>query len=291
MLQKHMLDDLHGVFRLALCEGLGFAGVLQRAQVCRAQLLQHFAELRGGGGTLLGFLRRRLRARRRLGRRRARLLRGRLQGGLGLGGGSIGLAGRQTAEIQNLVHAAILHLIHQAVVQGVHGEVGLRGHEHLIARFGHLIIVHTLLQDGAVEVDAISNLVVVVIGAELQQEKDILSQVGAFHGNLGQGIHCSGPDQGVLQNESVVDETNVLGRMRCARHLLTQKSQDARAEVGILTVLNELAKVKQTHLSGCWHLGDDQDQGIHQVLFDLSGAIFTQVGRQEGHQHLVLPRI
>jgi hypothetical protein len=28
----------------------------RRAQVRRAQLLQHFAELRGGGGTLLGFL-------------------------------------------------------------------------------------------------------------------------------------------------------------------------------------------------------------------------------------------
>mmetsp|Transcript_36068 Transcript_36068/g.57664 ORF Transcript_36068/g.57664 Transcript_36068/m.57664 type:complete len:287 (-) Transcript_36068:1316-2176(-) len=286
-----MLDDLHGVFRLALCEGLGFAGVLQRAQVRGAQVLQHLAELRGGGGTLLGVLRGRLGARSRLGRRCARLLRGWLQGGLGLGRRSIGLAGRQTAEIQNLVHAAILHLIHQAVVQGVHGEVGFRGHEHLVARFGHLILVHALLQDGAVEVDAISNLVIVVIGPKLQQQKDILAQVGTFHGNLGQCIHCSGPDQCILQDQSVVDETNVLCRMRCARHLLTQKSQDARAEVGILTVLNELAKVEQTHLSGCWNLGDDQDQGIHQVLFDLCCAIFTQVGGQEGHQHLVLPRI
>mmetsp|Transcript_53208 Transcript_53208/g.154918 ORF Transcript_53208/g.154918 Transcript_53208/m.154918 type:complete len:239 (+) Transcript_53208:1324-2040(+) len=183
-------------------------------------------------------------------------------------------------------------MVHQAVVQRVHGEGHLRRHHGLEAHLGVLpVLLEALLQDPRVEADAVPHLVVVVVLPKLQQQEHVPAQGGALHGDLREGVHGRGADEGVLEDHAVVDEADVLGRLGGARDLLAQEAQDPRAEVRVLAVLDELAEVQQAALPRRRHLRDDEDDRVHEVLLELGVAVLAEVRGQEGHQRLVLVRI
>mmetsp|Transcript_24599 Transcript_24599/g.44566 ORF Transcript_24599/g.44566 Transcript_24599/m.44566 type:complete len:481 (-) Transcript_24599:748-2190(-) len=286
-----MLDALHGVFSLALCEWLRLATVLQRSQHALASnLCDDTLKLCIGCCLLLSLLLLHLCCRLLCGRtRHARLLLLGLKRSLSLCRGCIGLRRGQTAHIHGAVQSATLMLGNEGVIEGIQGKVHFGGHEIFVTNLGRLIVlIHTLLQHCAVQADPVADLIVVVIGAKLQQEQHVPSQASTLHGNLRQGIHGCSSNKGVLQNHSIVDEADVFGWLARAGHLLSQEAQDAGAQVGILAVLDELAEMQQANLSGRGHLRDDKNQRIDEVLFDLSRAVFAEVGREEGHEHLVL---
>ena len=54
------------------------------------------------------------------------------------------------------------------------------------------------------------------------------------------------PDSSILQDDSVVNEADVLGGCGRARSLLAQQVQDLGSQHSVLTVLDELTKVGQT---------------------------------------------
>merc|ERR1719428_2665952 len=94
---------------------------------------------------------------------------------------------------------------------------------------------------------------------ELEEDQDVSPQGGALHGDLGQGVHRRAADEGVLEDQPVVDEADVLRGLRRAGDLLPEEAQGAGAEVRVLAVLDELTKVQKADLAGRGHLGDDED--------------------------------
>ncbi len=55
-------------------------------------------------------------------------------------------------------------------------------------------------------------------------------------------LTCS--DSSVLQYHAIVDEANVLGRLRCAWTFATQQMQNTSCQYSVLAVLYELAQMR-----------------------------------------------
>lgn len=70
--------------------------------------------------------------------------------------------------------------------------------------------------------------------------------VGDVDTELGQAGDGGGADDGVLENDTVVDVPDVLVRLRRLRTFNTEQVQDADRKLGKLAVLDELAKLSES---------------------------------------------
>eukprot|EP00962_Isochrysis_galbana_P003653 scaffold1041_cov124-Isochrysis_galbana.AAC.14 len=137
---------------------------------------------------------------------------------------------------------------------------------------------------------AVAHLVVVVVQAALQQDCDGRAEVGNGDAKLGQRGDGRGAYGGVLQHDAVVDEPDIFGRLLRARALDAEKEEDLRRQQRKLTVLDELAQVRQAGLLGLGHARDDDEQGVHDGLLVLEAALLAQHVCEEGHEEAVLVR-
>ena len=88
-------------------------------------------------------------------------------------------------------------------------------------------------------------LVIAVHHTPAQQDQDVGQKIVAERAEPGHGRDGGRPDRGVLQQDPVVDEPDVAGRVGGARPLLPQQVEDAHGEAGVLAVLDKLAQVGQ----------------------------------------------
>lgn len=82
------------------------------------------------------------------------------------------------------------------------------------------------------------HLIVVVIEGPFEEDDDARPKVFHHRTKLGQAGDCSCSDSRILQDDPVVDVSDVLGRLLCSRALLPQKMQYLGGQIRELTVLH-----------------------------------------------------
>mmetsp|Transcript_8511 Transcript_8511/g.18533 ORF Transcript_8511/g.18533 Transcript_8511/m.18533 type:complete len:262 (+) Transcript_8511:1173-1958(+) len=126
------------------------------------------------------------------------------------------------------------------------------------------------------------------MAAASQQRQDLRAEGDDMHPKLGQGRDRSGTHRGVLENDAVVDEANVLGGTRRLGSLCTEKMKDLSGEQGELAVLYELAEMDETSVLGLGNRLDERDDALHNALLEVEAALFPQCVGEEGHEDAVL---
>ena len=130
-----------------------------------------------------------------------------------------------------------------------------------------------------------------VIGVHLtpgEQHQHVGQQVIAQRPELGHGGDSSGPDSSVLQEDSVVDETDVASGVGGPGTFLAQQVQDLHRQDGVLAVLYELAQVGQSVLLRLGVLLDHGDDGVGNAGLVVQAALVSQHARQEVEKDPVL---
>jgi hypothetical protein len=99
------------------------------------------------------------------------------------------------------------------------------------------------LHQSQVQGSTISDLVIDIIQTSREQNLHTPLDLWVLLSNaeLGKRRDGCGAHNGVLQHHSVVDVTNILGRLGCLRSLETKEVEDSDGKLGELAVLNELA--------------------------------------------------
>jgi len=102
-----------------------------------------------------------------------------------------------------------------------------------------------LTHQSQVERSTVSHLVIGVIKTTGEENMDARFNFGVLLANtkLGQGSYSSSAYDGVLQNDAVVDVTNILGGVGSLGAFGTKQVEDSDRKLGEFTVLNELAQV------------------------------------------------
>eukprot|EP00958_Prasinococcus_capsulatus_P009770 scaffold950_cov340-Prasinococcus_capsulatus_cf.AAC.3 len=120
-----------------------------------------------------------------------------------------------------------------------------------------MVVLFGLVQYVEVERGAVAHLVVVVVQAASQEHDDARAQIRHLLPELSQRAHRTCAHGGVLQNDAVVDVSDVLARVDCGGPLLTQQ-------------------VRQARLLGVWDLADEDEDGFHYSLLVLKAALLAQ---------------
>ena len=81
------------------------------------------------------------------------------------------------------------------------------------------------------------HLVIIVMQSALEQDLDARPQLLHKRSKLGQAADGSRPDSGILQDDTIVDVADVLGRLLGARPLQAQQVQHLRGQVCELAIL------------------------------------------------------
>ena len=102
-----------------------------------------------------------------------------------------------------------------------------------------------LTHQSQVERSTVSHLVIGVIKTTGEENMDARFNFGVLLANtkLGQGSYSSSTYDGVLQYDTVVDVTNILGGVGSLGAFGTKQVEDSDRKLGEFTVLNELAQV------------------------------------------------
>lgn len=102
-----------------------------------------------------------------------------------------------------------------------------------------------------VERGTITHLIISIIQAASEENRDTRLDFGVLlsHAELGQGRDSGSPNNGVLQDHSVIDVADVLGGMRGLRAFHTEKVQDSDGQLRELAVLDELTEMGKSYFS------------------------------------------
>ena len=82
---------------------------------------------------------------------------------------------------------------------------------------------------------------------------------------------CS--DGCILQDDSLVDESDVLRGLGCSQSLSAQRMEDPCGRYCMLAVLNKLAEMSQTSFLGLGVLLDDADQCINNSTLVIKATL------------------
>mmetsp|Transcript_59614 Transcript_59614/g.136745 ORF Transcript_59614/g.136745 Transcript_59614/m.136745 type:complete len:270 (+) Transcript_59614:1459-2268(+) len=137
---------------------------------------------------------------------------------------------------------------------------------------------------------AIADLIVVVVDAPLQQHDDGGAERIDHDAKLRERAHRRGAHRRVLEDDAVVDEADVLGRLGRGGALDAEQVQDLRREQRELAILDELAQVREPSLLGLADAPYDREQRVHDGLLVRKTALLAQHVREESHQQPVLLR-
>lgn len=109
-------------------------------------------------------------------------------------------------------------------------------------RGGHLVF---LGHQPKVERSTVTHLIIGVVKTPSEKNGDTRLDLGILLSNakLRESRHSSSTNDGILQNNAVVDVTNVLGRVRGLGTFHTEKMQDSDRQLGEFAVLNELTEM------------------------------------------------
>ena len=99
--------------------------------------------------------------------------------------------------------------------------------------------------ESQIESSTITNLVINVIKTPREEDWDTGFDFRIFLANtkLGKSRHSRSSDNGILQDNSVVDITNIFGRMRSLWSLNTKEMQYSNRKLGELAIFDKLAEV------------------------------------------------
>ena len=81
---------------------------------------------------------------------------------------------------------------------------------------------------------------------------------------------------GVLQDDSVVDEADVLAGFARLGAFLSEEVEDSRGEDGVFAILNKLAQVTQANLFRIGILLQDADDCVHDSALVIEPALNTR---------------
>lgn len=129
-----------------------------------------------------------------------------------------------------------------------------------------------------IEIGAFTDFIVTVFETLLEQEEDGGFEVGDFVCEGGKGSDTGSSDHCLLQVHSVVDKSDVGGRILCLGTFFSQEVNYLGLNVGVFAVLNMFS---QDHQSIFSLGGTNLDDGIHNALSELNIAFLLQTVCQE----------
>mmetsp|Transcript_116323 Transcript_116323/g.329036 ORF Transcript_116323/g.329036 Transcript_116323/m.329036 type:complete len:204 (-) Transcript_116323:191-802(-) len=134
----------------------------------------------------------------------------------------VGFLARNVVETERVSAPVGAHMCQQAVIHGVQRERDVRAHQRLEAEacVASLLLLKAALEHHRVQADAVPHLVVLIKLAEAEQEENVPAQTWALHRDFGERIHRRRPYERALEDQAVVDETDVFRWLSRGGHLL-----------------------------------------------------------------------
>mmetsp|Transcript_19502 Transcript_19502/g.55769 ORF Transcript_19502/g.55769 Transcript_19502/m.55769 type:complete len:338 (+) Transcript_19502:1117-2130(+) len=137
---------------------------------------------------------------------------------------------------------------------------------------------------------AVAHLVVHIVQGALEENNDAVGQGLDLGAKLAQSRHGSGAHVSVLQDDPVVDEADVLGRVAGGRAELAEHVEDLGRERGELAVLDELAEVEEPGFFRVRDAVNELQDGVYHNLFEIKAAFVAQDGAEKVEQDTLLGR-
>lgn len=142
------------------------------------------------------------------------------------------------------------------------------------------------MHEPQVEGSAVPDFIVHIIQASRQQNLDTALDLGVLlpDTKLGQCRDGCGPDNGVLQDDAVVDVANVLGGLGSLGAFQTKQVENAHGKLRKLAVLDKFAEMGERILLRVGHELDEVEHALHHRPLELVAAFVAKDAAEEG-QH------
>lgn len=151
---------------------------------------------------------------------------------------------------------------------------------------GKLIL---LVHQSQIQRGSVSYLVVDIVETSGKEDLDASLHVRVLLANaeLGEGRYGGSSNNGILQDDAVIDVSDVLCRLRGLGALQSKEMENAHGKLGELAVLNELTQVGQGILFGVGHELDEVEHALDDGALELVAALVAEDAAEEG-QHASL---
>lgn len=152
----------------------------------------------------------------------------------------------------------------------------------------HLIIL--LIHELQVKGSTITDLVINIIQASGEEDADTALNLRVLLANtkLGEGSDSSSSHDGVFKNHSVVNISDILGRLSGLGTLKTDKVKNSDSQLSELAILNELAEVGKRILLGIRDELDQIEHALHNSPLELISTLIAQNTAEEGEHTSLL---
>ncbi|KAI6763517.1 hypothetical protein HG531_012905 [Fusarium graminearum] len=146
----------------------------------------------------------------------------------------------------------------------------------------HLVIL--LIHELEVKSSTVTDLIINVVQASGEENANTALDIGVLLADteLSKGGNGSSSDNSVLENDSVVNVSNVLGRLSSLGTLKTNKMEDSDSQLSELAILDKFAKVSKRILLGVGNKLDQVKHAFHNSPLELITTLIAQDTAKEG---------
>mmetsp|Transcript_23320 Transcript_23320/g.81280 ORF Transcript_23320/g.81280 Transcript_23320/m.81280 type:complete len:654 (-) Transcript_23320:970-2931(-) len=146
-------------------------------------------------------------------------------------------------------------------------------------------------QQRKVESSPVAHLVVLIVQRTGEKRNDAGPQPLHTRSKLRQGRHRRRSYRCVLENHTVVDESNEAPGLRRCRTSIAEQVKDAGGQLRVLAVLDELAELEQPFRLGVGDLVDQFHHAVQDSFFEIVAALLPQGIGQVSEEQAVLRRV